>query len=55
MVRTSIRTLVYGFDGGEPLTKDEGGKMIRPDSQITPASRGISVECYDGKTRDIKL
>ena len=55
VVRTSIRTLVYGFDGGDPLTKDEGGKMIRPDSQITPASRGISVDCYDGKTRDIKL
>ena len=55
VVRTSIRTLVYGFDGGEPLTKDEGGKMIRPDSQITPSSRGISVDCYDGKTRDIKL
>ena len=55
VVRTSIRTLVYGFDGGEPLTKDEGGKMIRPDSQITPSSRGITVDCYDGKTRDIKL
>ena len=55
VVRTSIRTLVYGFDGGDPLTKDEGGKMIRPDSQITPTSRGISVECYDGKTRDLKL
>ena len=55
VVRTSIRTLVYGFDGGDPLTKDEGGKMIRPDSAITPTSRGISVECYDGKTRDIKL
>ena len=55
VVRTSIRTLVYGFDGGDPLTKDEGGKMIRPDSQITPTSRGISVDCYDGKTRDIKL
>ena len=55
VVRTSIRTLVYGFEGGEPLTKDEGGKMIRPDSEVTPASRGISVECYDGKTRDIKL
>ena len=55
VVRTSIRTLVYGFDGGDPLTKDEGGKMIRPDSQITPSSRGISVDCYDGKTRDIKL
>ena len=55
VVRTSIRTLVYGFDGGEPLTKDEGGKMIRPDSQVTPSSRGITVDCYDGKTRDIKL
>ena len=55
VVRTSIRTLVYGFDGGEPLTKDAGGKMIRPDSQITPAARGITVDCYDGKTRDIKL
>jgi hypothetical protein len=56
VVRTSIRTLVYGFDGGEPLTRDEGGKMIRPDSRITPTSRGgISVECYDGKTRDIRI
>jgi hypothetical protein len=55
VVRTSIRTLVYGFDGGDPLTRDEGGKMIRPDSQITPTSRGLSVECYDGRTRDIKL
>ena len=55
VVRTSIRTLVYGFDGGDPLTKDEGGKMIRPDSQVTPSARGITVDCYDGKTRDIKL
>ena len=56
VVRTSIRTLVYGFDGGDPLTKDEGGKMIRPDSQVTPNSRGgLTVDCYDGKTRDIKL
>ena len=55
VVRTSIRTLVYGFDGGDPLTSDEGGKMIRPDSQVTPSSRGITVDTYDGKTRDIKL
>lgn len=54
-VRTSIRTLVYGFDGGDPLTRDEGGKMIRPDSPLTPSSRGLTVECYDGRTRDIKL
>ena len=56
VVRTSIRTLVYGVDGGDPLTRDEGGKMIRPDSQVTPTSRGtLTVDCYDGKTRDIKL
>ena len=55
VVRTSIRTLVYGFDGGDPLTKDEGGKMIRPDSPVTPSAKGVTVECYDGKTRDIKL
>ncbi len=54
-VRTSIRTLVYAFEGGDPLTKDEGGKMIRPDSPLTPSSRGVTVECYDGRTRDIKL
>jgi hypothetical protein len=55
VVRTSIRTLVYGFEGGDPLTRDEGGKMIRPDSPVIPTSRGFSVECYDGKTREIKL
>jgi len=54
-VRTSIRTLIYGFYGGEPLTRDEGGKMIRPDSQLTPTSKGVTVDCYDGKTRDIRL
>ena len=56
VVRTSIRTLVYGFGGGDPLTRDEGGKMIRPDSPVTPNSRGgITVDCYDGKTREVKL
>ncbi len=55
VVRTSVRTLVYGFDGGDPLTREEGGKMIKPDSPVTPKGKGVSVECYDGKTRDIKL
>ena len=44
-----------GLDGGDPVTRDEGGKMIRPDSPVTPSSRGITVECYDGKTRELKL
>lgn len=54
-VRTSIRTLIYPFEGGEPLTREEGGRMIKPDSQLTPCARGITVDCYDGKSRDIKL
>lgn len=54
-VKTSIRTLIYPFEGGEPLLKEEGGRMIRPDSEITVTSKGISAECYDGKTRDFKL
>lgn len=54
-VRTSVRTLIYPFEGGEPLTKDEGGKMLKPDTPLTPTSKGVSAECYDGKTRDIKL
>lgn len=55
IVRTSVRTLVYPFAGGEPLVKEDGGKMIRPDSQIKLTSKGINAECYDGKSRDFKL
>ena len=55
VVRTSIRTLVYPFAGGEPLVKEEGGKMLRPDAQLGITSKGISGTCYDGRTRDYKL
>jgi len=55
VVRTSVRTLLYGFYGGEPLNREEGGKMIKPDSPVTPKGKGVSAECYDGKTRDFKL
>ncbi len=54
-VRTSVRTLIYPFEGGEALTREEGGKMIKPDAEIKPVSKGISAECYDGRTRDFKL
>ncbi len=54
-VRTSIRTLIYPFEGGDPLTREEGGRMIKPDSQLTPCAKGVTVDCYDGKSRDIKL
>ena len=54
-VRTSVRTLLYPFEGGEPLVAGEGGKMIKPDAVLTPTSKGVSAECYDGKTREYKL
>ena len=55
VVRTSVRTLVYPFAGGEPLVKEEGNKMLHPDAQLKITSKGISGECYDGRTRDYKL
>ena len=55
VVRTSVRTLVYPFEGGEPLVKEDGARMLKPDARLTPTSRGVSGECYDGKTRDFKL
>ena len=54
-VRTSVRTLIYPFEGGDPLTREEGGRMIKPDTQLTPCAKGVTVDCYDGKSRDIKL
>ena len=54
-VRTSVRTLIYPFTGGDPLVSGEGGKMIKPDSKLTVTSKGVSAECYDGRERDFKL
>lgn len=55
VVRTSIQTLVYPFEGGEPLIKADGGKMLKPDTAVTPSGKGVSAESYDGKVRDYKL
>jgi len=55
VVRTSIRTLVYPFAGGENLLTEEGGKMLRPDTRLKIGSKGVSGECYDGRTREYKL
>ena len=55
VVRTSSQTLVYPFEGGEPVVKGEGKKMIRPDSKITINEKGAVVaRCYDGKDRTFK-
>ena len=55
VVRTSIQTLIYPFEGGEPVFKADGGKMLKPDAVLTPTSKGVNAECYDGKVREIKL
>lgn len=54
-VRTSVRTLIYPFEGGEPSVNPESGKMIKPDSRLELTSKGVKAECYDGKTREFKL
>ncbi len=56
VVRTAIQTLIYPFSGGTALTVFKGDQMIRPDSNIEILDNGsVKVECYDGKTRTVKL
>ncbi len=56
VVRTSIRTLIFPFYGGESLTPDTGDKMIRTDSKVVPSDgSSVTVTCYDGKEHRIKL
>ncbi len=55
VVRTSNQTLVFPYEGGDPLVRGTGGKMIRPDSKITLNAKGVSATCYDGKERTFKL
>ena len=54
VVRTSSQTMVFPFQGGEPLVKGEGNKMIRPDSKIELTGKGFCAVCYDGKERTFK-
>ena len=54
-VRTSVRVLIYPFEGGDPVVSGEGGKMIKPDSKLAVTSKGVSAECYDGREREFKL
>lgn len=56
VVRTSVQTLIYPFGGGSAVTLFKGDQMIRPDSEvrITDGS-SVSVDCYDGKSRTVKL
>jgi hypothetical protein len=56
VVRTSVETLVFPFYGGDALTSFEGDRKIRPDSEVKVVDgTSISVQCYDGKQRTVKL
>lgn len=56
VVRTSIRTLIYPFYGGDALTTFEGDEMIRPDSEVKVTDgASADVVCYDGKHRTVSL
>ncbi len=56
VVRTAIQTLIYPFSGGAALTVFKGDEMVRPDSRIEILDgTSVSVECYDGKTRTVRL
>lgn len=54
-VRTSVQTLFFDFNGGQPLSSWTGDKMIRPDTKIEIQGPLLNVMCYDGKQRDFKL
>ena len=56
IVRTSLQTLIYPSDGGQPLTDFTGDKMAMPDSEIIlTEDMNVQLMCYDGKVRTIKL
>ncbi|MGN1211152.1 MAG: hypothetical protein ACI4TM_05655, partial [Candidatus Cryptobacteroides sp.] len=55
VVRTSLQTLIFPFEGGSPLTIYKGDKMIRPDSPVTVLEGGsVELTRYDGKKTVLK-
>ena len=56
VVRTSMQTLIYPFEGGSPLNSLEGDKMILPTAEIQVKNETtLEGRCYDGKTRTVKI
>lgn len=56
VVRTSMQTLIYPFEGGSPLNTLEGDKMILPTAEIkVKNATTLEARCYDGKTRTVKI
>ncbi|MGM9785636.1 MAG: hypothetical protein ACI3ZS_02230 [Candidatus Cryptobacteroides sp.] len=55
VVRTSIRTLIFPFNGGDPLNNEKADKMARPDTEVRVVDGAVEYDCYDGKTRKLVL
>lgn len=56
IVRTAIQTLIYPFNGGQPVSTFTGDQMALPQTEVKILDEtSVEVECYDGKHRTIKL
>lgn len=56
IIRTSLQTLIYPFEGGDPLVELDGDKMAMPDSEVVVKDdKNVQFTCYDGRVRTIKL
>ncbi len=48
--------MLFPFNGGDPVVKGEGKKLILPDSPFIPEGSGtVKVKCYDGKERSLSI
>ena len=55
-VRTASQILIYPFEGGKPINSFSGNNMYVPTSKVEIInSNTIQANCYDGKTRSLKL
>ena len=51
-----MQTLIYPFEGGDPISSFTGDKMFLPTAQMTVKNSSIvEAVCYDGKTRTVKI
>ncbi len=57
IVRTSIQTLIYPFEGGKPITNFKDDSKIKSDSEVlvVEGENAVEVDCYDGKRRTVKF
>ena len=56
VVRTSIQTLIYPFNGGSPLSTFKEDMMFLPTAEVkVKNSNTVEAACYDGKVRAVKI